>query len=424
MAKGNISVFGAAALGIGSMVGAGIFALLGQAGSIAGTATYLSFFLGGIVAISSGYSYSKLGATYPSSGGVIEYLFQGLGKNVYSGTFSVLFLFASIISMAMVSKTFGDYAGSLIINPTPQWLQNALTSLVLVVFVVLNFIGSKAVSKAEIYIVIAKLSILFLFMIASFQFIEWQNFAPVSYPSPNNILGSLAITYFAYTGFAVITTTASDMSNPKKELPRAIFLAIGFTIVLYVGLSLVVFGTLSVSDVIKYKETALAQAAMPVFGVIGFTIISIAALLSTSSSLNANLFSTLKMSEKEAEEGELSKIFMKSLWKQGTHGLIIIGAIVLLMANFLKIESIASLGSIITLIVTFVVHIGHLRIRKKTGVSTFFLWIAIVLNGITIVLFIYYLLQQNATFILGSLGAFLIGCFLIERFYTSRQVVS
>ncbi len=282
MRKGNISIFGAASLGVGSMVGAGIFALLGEAGAISGSATYISFFLGGIVALSSGYSYSKLGATFPSSGGVIEYLLQGLGKNAYSGTFSILFLFASVISMAMVSKTFGSYAGNLLVNPSPQWLQNTLTSAVLVVFVGLNFIGSKAVSKAETYIVIAKLAILFFFMIASFQFIEWQNFIPSSYPSSSNILGSLAITYFAYTGFSVITNTAADMANPKQELPKAIFLAIGFTIVLYIGLSLVVFGSLSVSDIIKYKETALAQAAMPVFGVLGFTIISIAAFLSLS----------------------------------------------------------------------------------------------------------------------------------------------
>ncbi|MGI9531677.1 APC family permease [Lutimonas sp.] len=421
MKKGNISVFGAAALGVGSMVGAGIFALLGQAGAIAGTATYLSFFLGGVVALSSGYSYSKLGATFPSSGGVIEYLQQGLGRNAYSGTFSVLFLLASVISMAMVSKTFGSYAGNLIIDPCPQWLQNTLTSAVLVVFVGLNFIGSKAVSNAETYIVIAKLSILFLFMIASMQFIEWQNFAPSSYPASNSILGSLAITYFAYTGFAVITNTAADMSKPKEQLPKAIFLAIGFTILLYVGLSFVVFGSLSVADIIKYKETALAQAAMPVFGVLGFTIISVAALLSTSSSLNANLFSTLKMSEKEAQEGELSKLFIKLLWKQGTVGLLIIGFMVLIMANYMNLESIAALGSIVTLIVTFVVHVGHYRIKKKTGVSTSLLLSAIILNAGTILLFLNYLIDQKSYFILLALGSILIGCFLFERFYLNKQ---
>ena len=179
--------------------------------------------------------------------------------------------------------------------------------------------GSQAVSKAETYIVIAKLTILLLFMVASFQYIEWHNLTPATYPTTNNILGSLAITYFAYTGFAVITNTAADMKNPKSDLPKAIFLAIGFTIILYMGLSLVVFGTLSVSDVIKYKETALAQAALPVFGMVGFTIISIAALLSTSSSLNANLFSTLKMSEEEASEGELSKIFNVSFMETRHH---------------------------------------------------------------------------------------------------------
>ncbi|MGB0360984.1 MAG: APC family permease [Endozoicomonas sp.] len=242
MAKqSGISVIGAASLGIGSMVGAGIFALLGEAGTIAGSATYISFFLGGLVALSSGYSYAKLGVKFPSTGGVIEYLLQGFGKTSFSATFSLLFLCSGIISMSMVARTFGTYASTMFFDQGNSLYVNIFTTGVIILFVFINFIGSDVVSRSEIYIVVIKLSILGAFMTAGMNYVDWANFKTDAFPPANSVLGSLAITYFAYTGFAVITNAAGKMVNPTKQLPRAIFLAIGFTVVLYIGLSLVVF---------------------------------------------------------------------------------------------------------------------------------------------------------------------------------------
>ena len=419
--KGGISVIGAASLGIGSMVGAGIFALLGEAGAIAGSATFISFFLGGLVALSSGYSYAKLGVKFPSTGGVIEYLLQGFGKNTFSATFSILFICSGIISMAMVSKTFGTYAADLFFDHSTSLHVNILTTAVIIFFVFINFIGSALVSKAEVYIVVIKLTILGIFMIAGMNYVSWSNFAEETFPPTSSVLGSLAITYFAYTGFAVITNTAGKMANPSKQLPRAIFLAIGFTIVLYIGLSLVVFGNLSVDDVIKYKETALAEAAKPVFGAAGFVLISFAALLSTASSLNANLFSTSQMSEEEANDGELSRKFTQLVWKNGTVGLLAIGFFVLVLANFVDLTTIASLGSIATLTVTAIVHIGHYRIRKETGVSTLGIVVAIVLNISCISLFIGYTISSGQSYLFKALLFLIFACYIFEKWRLSSK---
>ncbi|MGB0778396.1 MAG: APC family permease [Flavobacteriaceae bacterium] len=421
MAKKGISVIGAASLGIGSMVGAGIFALLGEAGAIAGSATFISFFLGGMVALSSGYSYAKLGVKFPSTGGVIEYLLQGFGKNSFSATFSILFICSGIISMAMVSKTFGTYAASLFFDHSTNLHVSILTTAVIIFFVFINFIGSDIVSKAEVYIVVIKLTILGIFMIAGMNYVNWSNFAADTFPPTNSVLGSLAITYFAYTGFAVITNTAGKMANPSKQLPRAIFLAIGFTIVLYIGLSLVVFGNLSVADVIKYKETALAEAAKPVFGAAGFILISFAALLSTASSLNANLFSTFQMSEEESNQGELSRKFTQHVWKNGTMGLLVIGFFVLVLANFVDLTTIASLGSIATLTVTAIVHIGHFKIRKETGVSTLGIIVSIVLNITCISLFIAYTISSGQSYLFKALLFLISACYIFEKWRLSGK---
>ena len=98
------------------------------------------------------------------------------------------------------------------------------------------------------------------------------------------------MTFFAYLGFSVITFTAGDLPDPARTLPRAMYLAIGITALVYVAVSLGVFGTLTVDEVIEHGDTALAEAARPVLGDAGFTIMAIAALLATASSVNSNIF--------------------------------------------------------------------------------------------------------------------------------------
>ena len=112
-----MSVRGAAFLGIGAMVGAGIFALLGEAGAVAGSAVWLSFLLAGIVAALLGYNVVKLGVRYPSSGGLIAYLLQGFGNGRLVGIASWLGYFAAIVIVcSMVAVAFGAYATSLFIG--------------------------------------------------------------------------------------------------------------------------------------------------------------------------------------------------------------------------------------------------------------------------------------------------------------------
>lgn len=105
-----IGFWSAVSMGIGAMVGAGIFALLGEASAISGSAVYISFIIGGIIALFSGYSLGKLGARYPSSGGIIEYLSQSYGVGVFTGTMGVMLYFSAIVSLSLIAKAFGNYA--------------------------------------------------------------------------------------------------------------------------------------------------------------------------------------------------------------------------------------------------------------------------------------------------------------------------
>src|SRR5512139_1071886 len=220
---------GAVFIGIGSMVGAGIFALFGEAGTIAGAAVWVSFLIGGIIALLQGYSFAKLGARFPSRGGMISWLVRGFGPGLFSGGVVVLGYFSVILVTAMVAVSFGNYATSLFLGEDAAaiWV-NIFASLVVVVLTIVNIVGAEAVSKAQTVIVSVVLVILVAFGIGMLVQINPSLLDPSGYPPARSILSSVALTFFAYLGFGVFAFSGGDLKDAKKNLPRAIFVALGF----------------------------------------------------------------------------------------------------------------------------------------------------------------------------------------------------
>ncbi|MET0829589.1 MAG: amino acid permease, partial [Microbacterium sp.] len=155
-----MSVRGAAFLGIGAMVGAGIFALLGEAGTVAGSAVWLSFLIAGVVSALLGYTVVKLGVRFPSSGGIIAYLMQGFGNGRLVGIASWLgYAAAIVIVCSMVAVSFGAYATSLFVgDDAAGWWDNVFTSAVVVGMAAINLVGSRIVDKAQTVIVVLLLA--------------------------------------------------------------------------------------------------------------------------------------------------------------------------------------------------------------------------------------------------------------------------
>ena len=250
-----MSVRGAAFLGIGAMVGAGIFALLGEAGAVAGAAVWLSFLLAGVVAGLLGYSVVKLGVRFPSSGGIIAYLIEGFGNGRLVGIASWLgYMSAIVIVCAMVAVSFGSYATSLFIGDDAGagW-DNVFTSLVVVLLLAVNLIGSRIVDRAQSAIVLALLVVFTVFIGATITDIDWDLLAFSGYPPVSDIVASVALTFFAYLGFSVISFAAGDLEDPERGLPRAMYGALGVTAALYGLISLGVFGTLTVDEVVGLR---------------------------------------------------------------------------------------------------------------------------------------------------------------------------
>lgn len=400
------------------MVGAGIFSILGVAGQVAGNAAYLAFLIAGLVALLCTYSYAKLGARYPSAGGPVEFLIRGLGDNVLSGGFNVLLWIGYIFGLALYARAFGEYASTFLPQGAPEIWVNVFATAIIVAFTVVNFIGAKAVGRSELLIVVVKVVILVAFAAIGVFFIKPAQLSISKWPAATNIFYCAAIVFLAYEGFGLIVNAAEDMKNPRKMLPRALYSSVIIVIFIYVAVSLIVLGNLSVSRIVAAKDYALAEAAKPFLGSIGFKIVAIAALFSTSSAINATLYGAANVSYMIAKEGQLPEFFDRKIWQRGTEGLLITAVLVIVIANAFELGGIAMLGSAAFLLIYSAVNVAHLRLYKETGAKPILIWLSIIGCMASFLVLVYYEIRHSVS-TLVVLGAVIAFSFLLEWVYRS-----
>lgn len=406
-----IGFWSAVSMGIGAMVGAGIFALLGEASAIAGSAVYLSFIIGGLVALASAYSLGKLGAAFPSSGGIIEYLAQAYGVGYFSGAMSIMLYLAAIVSLSLIAEAFSNYAMTFLPHGASSLWHPVFSTAIVVLFVLVNLGGAKDVAIWERLIVALKFVVLCVFSAAGILFMNSDFLATDHYPPTSHIFYSLAVTFFAFEGFRVITNTAEDMPDPSRTLPRSMMASVVFVMLLYVAIAFAVFGNLPVAEVMASKDFALAQAALPTFGSVGFTIVTVTALIATASAINANLYSVTNVTYQLAKDGELPEVFGEPI-AHSREGLVISGVLVVVLSLVLDLSVIAAVGSISVLFVHAVTHLGHLRLIEKTGASRVLVLAAAVLCLVAMVLALVYVTRHSS-----QVGYILIG-FLVMSVMT------
>ncbi|MEZ4355237.1 MAG: APC family permease [Myxococcota bacterium] len=418
-----ITFWSAVSLGVGAMIGAGIFALLGEAGTIAGNAVYLSFIAGGLIAMLSGYSLGKLGARFPSAGGIVEYLVQCYGVGLFSGTMSIVLYVAAVVSLALIAKTFGNYAATFLPATVGPHAHHVLAIGIVAAFVGVNLRGPRDVAFWEKLTVAIKFSVLLVLAIAGLVSLQPELLSPRSYPAPNDVLFSLAITFFAYEGFRVITNAAEDMPDPAHTLPRAILTAIALVMALYVAVSLAVFGQLTADRVVEARDYALAEAALPIFGPIGFRVLAVAALVSTASAINANLYAVTNVTYELATKGELPAAFGRPI-AHSREGLVISGLFVMILALGFDLSQIAAIGSIAILFVHGVTHLGHLRRIDETGASRALVATAALTSFGAMGIALLYLSREAPSVIalLGLLGASALALELALQRLRGREV--
>ncbi len=365
--KGKLGYLEATAIGIGGMVGGGIFAVLGLSVELAHGGAPLAFLLAGIVAFVTSYSYARLSVTYPSQGGTVAFLDRAFGPGLFTGSANVLLWISYAVMLSLYSYAFGSYGASLFPASSQTFWKHLLISGSVIGITGLNLLSAKLIGEAEDWIVLIKLAILVVFIAAGIWGIDGARLAPAAWQSPLHVAAGGMIIFLAYEGFELIANSAEDVLTPARTLPRAFYSAVGFVIVLYVLIAVVTVGTLPVARIVGAKDYALAEAARPFMGRTGFLMIAVAAMLSTASAINATLYGTARLSYAIAKDGELPRALESKVWNEPVEGLLITSGITLLVANLVDLSSISTMGSAGFLLIFATVNAANAVLARETG---------------------------------------------------------
>lgn len=409
----------AMSIGIGGMVGGGIFAVLGLAVSLAKGGTPIAFLFAGIIALITSYSYVKLSLTYPDRGGTVKFVNQGFGKSIFSGGINNLLWISYIIMLSLYASAFGSYAPNLFQITGTEIDFHIYATSIIVLATGINYYSIKVVGKIESYAVIIKLIILLSFVVIGIYGLfgnpNLSQLAVSNWEAPISLLTGGMIIFVAYEGFELIANAAPDIKDPKKNIPKAYFYSVIFVILLYVIIAAVTIGSLPFNDIANAEDYVLAEAAKPMLGKIGFTIITIAALISTFSAINASLYGGSRVSYEIAEDGELPHHLTSKLWNQPI-GLLITSIATLFLANLLQLESISTAGSIGFLLIFAVVNYVGFKLYKKINGNRFIPLIGFFLCSIALIILIVQQYASNKTGVLIAISIIL-PCFLAELIY-------
>jgi amino acid transporter len=369
-----VGLWGAVAIGIGGMVGGGIFAVLGLSVQITKGAAPLAFLLAGLVALLTARSYALLSKVYPSRGGTVTFLNRTFGAGLFSGGMNVLLWLSYIVMLALYSQAFGSYAASFLPQSAHNLGKHVFLTAAIVVITGVNIAGASTVARAERVIVAIKLAILVFFVAVGMAGVSSERLAPAQWSSPVSVIAGGMIIFLAYEGFELIANAAEDVADPARVLTRAYYISVLFVIGLYVAVAIVSVGSLPLTQLINARDYALAEAARPALGGFGFAMIGVAAMLSTASAINATLYGSARMTYTIAKSRELPAQLDRPVWNQPLEGLLITAAATVVLANVLDLASISTMGSAGFLIIFAAVNLAAAHTSRKQGSTP---WISV-----------------------------------------------
>lgn len=398
----SIKLAGATALGVGGMMGAGLFSLLGLASQHAGNQIATAFLLGACAAAFSIYSYARLGAAFPGSGGPANFTVAGFGPGWISGSLNVFQYLAYLVATALYAAGFAEYANALANESLPDWAMKLCAVSVVIVFSLINLLGTRTVGRA------ASIAMGFtIIALLVFSAVGLSGLKPGHVALPTHdwhgILVAAGILYVNYQGFGVVTNASGAMPNPARELPRAMFIALGIVTCIYVIVSLVTVGIWPTDMIEQDSGHVLATIARALWGTPGLALIGIAALLATAAAVNATVFAAAHIAKDTAQQGSLPQRLAHAE-KGIPNALIFSAALVVFMVVALPLAVIGQMASLAFLLTYSLVTIGHWRITHKTGARRLILAMAVGINLILFTLLFHSALLQSPVSAYALLG--------------------
>lgn len=376
-------------VGVGAMIGAGIFVLTGIAAGTAGPALMIAFAANGLVTFLTALAYAELGSAIPEAGGGYLWVKEGLpGPNAFlAGWMS---WFAHAVAGSLYALGFSSYLGFMLQEmgvtsvaglPIEGWLfQKGLAVIIALIFVAINFKGVSETGLAGNIVTMAKITIIGIFIASGLYAMfneptSWEKFTPFAPEGFGGVLSAMGLTYIAFEGYEIIVQAGEEVKNPKKNIPRAVFWSLAIVIPIYILVAITCIGAIDTgSDLAtwqwlgEFQELGLAEAARQ-FMPLGTTLLLIGGILSTMSALNATTFSSTRVSFAMGRDRNLPDFFSKINDKTKTPYLALVssGTLIILMALAVPIEDVAAAADVMFLLLFLQVNIAIITIRRKYG---------------------------------------------------------
>lgn len=411
----SIGLLGAISIGIGGMVGGGIFAVLGEAVSLAHGATAVAFAMGGLVALSTAYSYAKLSVAYPSEGGTVTFIDKAFGDNILSGSVNLMMWLSYLVTISLYATAFAFYGETFFAHKSSLF-HHLLITLAILFPAMINLVSASFVGKSETIIVIIKVSLLILVILAGASYVEPSRMAPAHWSSSFSIVVAGMIIFVAYEGFELIANSAEDIKEPAKNLPRAFYASVIIVITLYILISIITVGDVPEAKLMQAKDYALAIAAEPALGHTGFVLVASAALLSTFSAINATIYGNARLGYIIAKDGKLPKSLMDSKNSVPFNGVLYTTALSIMLANSINLTEIAIIGSASFLLIFFLVNMSAYKLKKEIGARAIILLFSSTLTLLALATLLYHTYTSNPNAIMVFMG-FIIISGLFELVY-------
>ncbi|MEO3431078.1 APC family permease [Pelagibius sp. CAU 1746] len=381
----SLTLIGAISMGTGVMIGAGIFALTGQVAELAGSWFPLAFLAAALVSAFSAYSYVKLSNAYPSAGGIAMFLEKAYGKTMMTGACALLMYFSMVINESLVARTFGTYTLQLFDIDEDPILVPALGVGLLVFAFLVNILGNRVIQTLSFFMAFLKIAGVAIFALAGLWLsgLDFESLSAVpAKTAPGSFLGAVALAVLAFKGFTTITNSGGEIVDPHRNVGRAIVISILICVVIYLLVALAVAGNLTLDEIVRARDYALAEAARPAFGRFGLWFTVIFAIVATVSGVIASVFAVSRMLAMLTDMKLVPHSHFGMPGDIQKHTLVYTIVAAMLLTVFFDLGRIASLGAIFYIVMDIAVHWGILRrLRGEVDARPAILITAIALDA-------------------------------------------
>ncbi|MCL4245822.1 MAG: APC family permease [Candidatus Dadabacteria bacterium] len=357
-------------IGIGGIVGGGIFATLGIATVESRGATFISFLIGGVVALLTAYSYVKLSVAFPSKGGTVTFINKAFGPGLFSGSLNTLLVMSYVVLLAVYAYAFANYAAATFFakEDFDFWHRVLLTG-VMAALALVNFAGPSLVEKSEGFFNFSKLLILLAFVVVGLAAsgLTFDRLGPSDWvPVPKMVAAGMLV-FLSYEGFELIANVSDQVKRRERNLPLAYYGSVATAMVFYTLIIIVVLGHMTFEGVEGSNGYTLSAAAEIFMGRLGFVLLAVGAILATASAINAGLFGASKLPLMLAQAHEAQEVYETEVRGRYPVGLFVITVLVLLIANFVNLHSLSAATSTGFILVFLMVNVASARLASSTG---------------------------------------------------------